>query len=66
MQFSVPESEKLSIPLFAINPSRVVQFMNMLSPADLFDEEEVFQVKDDLIQQCSMFGEIIALEIPKP
>ena len=58
-QFSVPESEKLSIPLFAINPSRVVQFMNMLSPADLFDEEEVFQVKDDLIQQCSMFGEII-------
>ena len=66
MQFSVPESEKLSIPLFAINPSRVVQFMNMLSPADLFDEEEVFQVKDDLIQQCSNFGEIIALEIPKP
>jgi splicing factor U2AF subunit len=66
MQFSVPESQKFSIPLFAINPSRIVQFMNMLSPADMFDEEEIFQVKDDLISECKKFGEIMALEIPKP
>ena len=52
-----PESEKkLNIPLFSINPSRVVQFMNMLSPADLFDEEEIYRVKDDLLEVCQEYG----------
>ena len=66
MHVCVKEEEKMSIPLFAINPSRCVQFMNMISPTDLFDEQEIFRVKDDLIQECQKFGEVIALEIPKP
>lgn len=61
-----PEAQKLTIPLFAVNPSRVVQFMNMMSASDLFDEEEIYRVKDDLIEVCQEFGEIIALEIPRP
>jgi len=66
MHVSVAESKRLSIPLFAINPSRCVQFMNMISPADLFDAEEIFRVKDDLVQECQQYGEILALEIPRP
>ena len=61
-----PDAQKLTIPLFAVNPSRVVQFMNMMSAADLFDEEEIYRVKDDLVEACQEFGEIIALEIPRP
>ena len=49
MHICVKEGEKMSTPLFAINPSRCVQFMNMISPTDLFDEQEIFRVKDDLI-----------------
>lgn len=52
MHISVKDDEKFACPLFVQNPSRVVQFMNMLSPADLFDAEEVFQVKDDLVEEA--------------
>ena len=69
MHVSVPtdlDAKKLTIPLFSVNPSRVVQFMNMMSATDLFDEEEIYRVKDDLIEVCQECGEIIALEIPRP
>lgn len=38
----------------------------MISPTDLFDEEEIVQVKDDLLQESKNYGEIISIEIPKP
>jgi splicing factor U2AF subunit len=38
----------------------------MLSPEDLFEEEEVLTVKDDLLSECKSFGEIISIEIPRP
>ena len=52
MHVCVAEKDKLNIPLFAINPSRCVQFMNLISVTDLFDAEEIFKVKDDLIALC--------------
>lgn len=33
---------------------------------DLFDEEEIVQTKDDLLQECKNFGDIISIEIPRP
>lgn len=62
----VPDDKRLPIPLFAMTPSRVVQFINMISVEDLYDEEEIFKVKDDLLFECKNWGEIISLEIPKP
>ena len=52
MHVSVAETDRFPIPLFAITPSRCVQFLNMISPVDIFDQEEVFRVKDDLIEEC--------------
>lgn len=66
MQKNVPDDKKLPIPLFAITPSRVVQFLNMISVEDLFEEEEIIHVKDDLLQECKNYGEIISIEIPRP
>jgi splicing factor U2AF subunit len=40
--------------------------LNMISPSDLFDEDEIVFVKDDLINECKNYGEIISVEIPKP
>lgn len=62
----VKEEEKWDIPLFAINPGRVVVFMNMMAPADLFDEEEVEQVRCDLVEQCETFGKVTSVQVPKP
>lgn len=38
----------------------------MLSIEDLFDTKEIDQVKQDLIQECKPFGDIISVEIPRP
>ena len=66
MHKNVPDDKRMPIPLFAMTPSRVVQFINMISAEDLFDEEEIILVKDDLLQECKHFGEIISIEIPRP
>jgi hypothetical protein len=38
----------------------------MIHVRDLFDNEEVDRVKQDLIQECKAFGDIISIEIPRP
>ena len=63
---NVPDDKRLPVPLFAMTPSRVVQFLNMISIEDLYEEDEILQVRDDLLQECKNFGEIISIEMPKP
>jgi splicing factor U2AF subunit len=41
MYKNVPDDKKLPIPLFTMNPSRVVQFLNMISVEDLYEEDEL-------------------------
>lgn len=38
----------------------------MIQLVDLFDSKEVEIVKQDLIQECKVFGDIISIEIPLP
>lgn len=38
----------------------------MISYEDLFEEDEIIQVKDDILSECRGYGEIIYIEIPKP
>ena len=40
--------------------------MNMISPSDLFDKNEVFRVKDDLVAECMKYGDILEMDIPVP
>lgn len=49
-----------------MTPSRVIQFLNMISYEDLFEEDEIIQVKDDILTECKSYGEIISIEIPRP
>lgn len=63
---NVPDDKRMPIPLFAMTPSRVVQFINMISYEDLADEDEIIHVKDDILEECKQYGEIISIEIPRP
>jgi len=38
----------------------------MISKEDLFEEDEIVRIKDDLLQELKIYGEIISIEIPKP
>ena len=66
MHKNVPDMKKLSTPFYCSNPTRIVQLLNMLSIEDLFDHEEITQVRNDVLQLCQTYGEVLAIEIPLP
>lgn len=63
---NVPPGKRIPIPGFSMIPSRVVQFLNMLTPQDLMDDEEFEGIRSDLLQACNHFGEVLEMKIPRP
>ena len=66
MHKNVPDDKRLDLPKYCQLPSPVVQFLNMVSIEDLFDQSFVAQVKNDLLEECQQFGEVVGLEFPTP
>ena len=56
----------LIIPEYAKNPSRVVMFINAISPEDLLDDSDYEEIIDDFRQKCSIYGTVLNVEIPRP
>ena len=56
----------LTVPDFAIIPSRVVMFINAVSPEDLVDDADYDEIIDDFRQKCSTYGTVLNVEIPRP
>ena len=53
-------------PAPAGNPaSRVVELKNMLSPEDLENPEEYEDIMEDTREECSQFGQLVSVVIPK-
>ncbi|CAO0796197.1 unnamed protein product [Mucor circinelloides] len=46
--------------------TRVLQLMNMVTPDELEDDEEYKDIWDDIAEECSKFGTIIDMKIPRP
>ncbi|CAB9516091.1 U2AF 65 kDa subunit [Seminavis robusta] len=46
-------------------PSRVVELKHMLAPQDLENEEEYNDILEDTREECSQFGQLISVVIPK-
>jgi splicing factor U2AF subunit len=47
-------------------PSRVVQFLNMFSIEDLFDDDTYNNIEADLQEECAKYGPIDKIIIPRP
>lgn len=56
----------LTVPEFAKIPSRVVMFINAVSPEDLIDNSDYEEIIDDFRQKCSIYGTVLNVEIPRP
>ena len=54
------------MPDYAITPSRVVMFLNAVSPEDLLENSDYDEIIDDFRQKCSTYGTVLNIEIPKP
>ncbi|KAL5340329.1 hypothetical protein BJX70DRAFT_361453 [Aspergillus crustosus] len=49
-----------------LETSRVLQLLNMVTPEELMDIEDYEEICDDVREECSKYGNVIELKIPRP
>ncbi|KAG8760660.1 hypothetical protein FRC14_002341 [Serendipita sp. 396] len=58
-------------PIVAMDPNkertgRILLMLNMVVPEDLYDDEEYQEILDDVREECTTFGPVEDLRIPRP
>ncbi|KAH7034971.1 uncharacterized protein B0I36DRAFT_317331 [Microdochium trichocladiopsis] len=46
--------------------SKVLQLLNMVTPDELMDNDDYEEILEDVQEECSKFGNIVAIKIPRP
>jgi splicing factor U2AF subunit len=52
-------------PLDNYPPSRILRLSNMTVEEDLMDDELYSELKEDILEECSKYGELLSIEIPR-
>ncbi|KAG0210956.1 U2 small nuclear RNA auxiliary factor 2 [Mortierella sp. GBA30] len=47
-------------------PTTVLQLLNMVGPEELEDDQEYEDILDDIRDECSKFGQVVDVKIPRP
>lgn len=47
-------------------PTEVLCLMNMVAPEELLDDEEYEEIVEDVRDECSKYGAVKSIEIPRP
>merc|ERR1711983_177291 len=63
VQIQVPGMASLSGPG---QPTEVLCLLNMVTPDELQDEEEFEDILEDIREECSKYGAVRSIEIPRP
>lgn len=63
VQLQVPGISNVSGPG---NPTEVLCLLNMVTPDELSDEEEYEDILEDIKEECSKYGMVKSVEIPRP
>ncbi|TQN72454.1 Splicing factor U2AF 50 kDa subunit [Colletotrichum shisoi] len=46
--------------------TRVLQLFNMVTPEELMDNDDYEEIKEDVQEECSKFGNVLDIKIPRP
>ncbi|KZF25863.1 hypothetical protein L228DRAFT_225488 [Xylona heveae TC161] len=49
-----------------LEESRVIQLLNMVTPDELIDNEDYEEICEDVQEECSKFGTILEMKVPRP
>ncbi|KAE8362413.1 hypothetical protein BDV27DRAFT_131508 [Aspergillus caelatus] len=49
-----------------LETSRVLQLLNMVTPEELMDNDDYDEICDDVHEECSKYGQVVELKIPRP
>lgn len=47
-------------------PTEVLCLMNMVAPEELLDDDEYEEIVEDVRDECSKYGQVKSIEIPRP
>ncbi|KAI3395905.1 hypothetical protein diail_690 [Diaporthe ilicicola] len=46
--------------------TRILQLLNMVTPEELMDNEDYEEICDDVREECSKYGQIVEIKVPRP
>ncbi|KAK2022827.1 U2 snRNP auxilliary factor [Colletotrichum zoysiae] len=46
--------------------TRVLQLLNMVTPEELMDNDDYEEIKEDVQEECTKFGTVLDIKIPRP
>lgn len=46
--------------------TRILQLLNMVTPEELMDNDDYEEICDDVREECSKYGEIVEIKVPRP
>ncbi|PKX90697.1 splicing factor u2af large subunit [Aspergillus novofumigatus IBT 16806] len=49
-----------------LESSRVLQLLNMVTPEELLDNDDYEEICDDVREECSKYGKVLDLKVPRP
>ena len=63
---TIPLIDPTADPLTTLTPTRILRLSNMTMPEDLTDDEAYSELQEDVLEECSKYGQIVSIEIPRP
>ena len=63
---TLPIIDPTADPLITLQPTRILRLSNMTMPEDLIDDEAYSELQEDVLEECSKYGQIVSIEIPRP
>lgn len=66
MTLQVPGLMNSSMNQMGGIPTEVLCLMNMVAPEELLDDEEYEEIVEDVRDECSKYGQVKSIEIPRP
>lgn len=66
MTLQVPGLMNSSMNQMGGIPTEVLCLMNMVAPEELLDDDEYEEIVEDVRDECSKYGQVKSIEIPRP
>ncbi|KAI0980816.1 hypothetical protein GJ496_006431 [Pomphorhynchus laevis] len=66
VQLQVPGLSTHAMQQFACPPTEVLCLLNMVTETELLDDDEYDDILEDVREECSKYGNVRSVEIPRP
>jgi splicing factor U2AF subunit len=62
----MPVTINVPTPVGHLEPTKILVLLNMVTEENLLNDEDYHDILDDVREECSKFGRVVTLKIPRP